>query len=113
MERTIDEIEKAGATLPDAPPAPDVPMPRFPDVPRLDAPPPRENTRNVPLQYVVRVGVLGFDLVIAILAGGFLGYAVDFFAGTKPWGMVAGISIGLVVGFIRMVRAALRVIREG
>ena len=45
----------------------------------------------------------------AVLVGAALGWAVDRFAGTKPWGLLAGMFLGFCAGVMNVVRAA----REG
>lgn len=42
----------------------------------------------------------------AIIAGAFLGYLVDKFAGTGPWGMIIGLILGFGAGVMNVVRAA-------
>lgn len=41
----------------------------------------------------------GMDLVAAFLVGAFIGYGVDHFCGTKPWGMIGMILLGAMSGF--------------
>ena len=40
-----------------------------------------------------------YSLIGAILLFGGLGYAVDVWRGSAPWGLVIGLLLGLVVGF--------------
>ena len=40
-----------------------------------------------------------------VVAGG-IGYSVDYFAGTKPWGLMAGIIIGFIAGTRSIVQMA-------
>lgn len=47
-------------------------------------------------QLALRVGTEFFS---GILAGLFLGYGIDHFLGTKPWGMVGMILLGFAAGF--------------
>ncbi|MEP3890183.1 MAG: AtpZ/AtpI family protein [Hellea sp.] len=42
----------------------------------------------------------------AIIAGAFLGYIVDKFAGTGPWGLLIGLLLGFGAGVMNVVRAA-------
>ena len=42
-----------------------------------------------------------------ILLGGF-GYAVDRWQGSAPWGLLIGLTLGIVVGFYELVRTAWR-----
>jgi ATP synthase protein I len=42
----------------------------------------------------------------AVIVGAFLGYGVDKFAGSAPWGMLAGLLLGFSAGVMNVVRAA-------
>ncbi len=57
---------------------------------------------------VVRSGpaaTASYSLVGAIVVLGGLGYAVDQWLGSKPWGAFVGLMLGLVVGFYELVKA--------
>jgi ATP synthase protein I len=45
-------------------------------------------------------------LIGGVLAGLGLGWAIDGFAGTKPWGMVGGLLIGMGFSIYLVVRKA-------
>lgn len=45
-----------------------------------------------------------YTLIGAILLLGGIGYAVDAWQGTAPWGLFAGLIAGIVVGFYELVR---------
>ena len=55
--------------------------------------------------YALRFGV---EFAVSILVGGFLGWLVDAFAGTKPWGLLIGGCFGIAAG----IRAIMRAYRE-
>lgn len=42
----------------------------------------------------------------AVMVGAFLGYIVDKFAGSGPWGMIVGLLLGFGAGVLNVVRAA-------
>jgi len=42
----------------------------------------------------------------AIIVGAFLGYMVDKFAGSGPWGLLIGLLLGFGTGVMNVVRAA-------
>jgi len=42
----------------------------------------------------------------AVIVGAFLGYGVDKFAGSAPWGMLFGLLLGFSAGVMNVVRAA-------
>lgn len=45
------------------------------------------------------------DLVAALAVGGFLGYWVDQWLGTKPWGMIILFFLGFGAGFLNIYRS--------
>lgn len=56
---------------------------------------------------VVRSGPVagaGYTLIGAILLLGGIGYGVDAWMGSAPWGLLAGLSLGIVVGFYELAR---------
>ena len=57
---------------------------------------------------VLRAGpavAASYTLIGAIILLGGVGYAVDTWRGTSPWFLLAGLSLGLVVGFVDLIRA--------
>ena len=60
-------------------------------------------------QNVTRAGpaaTASYSLIGAIVVLGGLGYAVDRWLGSAPWGAFVGLMLGLVVGFYELVKAA-------
>ena len=49
-----------------------------------------------------------YTLVGAIAVLGGLGYAVDRWRGTSPWFLLAGLMLGIVVGFYELFKAFYR-----
>lgn len=47
----------------------------------------------------------GFELAVSILVGGFFGWWIDYFAGTKPWGLLIGGALGIAAGVRAVIRA--------
>lgn len=45
------------------------------------------------------------DLVAALVVGGFLGYWLDRWLDTKPWGMIILFFLGFAAGFLNIYRA--------
>lgn len=45
-----------------------------------------------------------YTLVGGILLLGGLGYGLDAWLGTRPWGLVIGLILGVVVGFYELIR---------
>ncbi len=48
------------------------------------------------------------DLLGGIFGGALLGWVVDQFAGTSPWGLMVGLFLGIVVAFWNIFRIANR-----
>lgn len=46
-----------------------------------------------------------YTLLGAILLLGGIGYGVDVWRGSGPWGLVVGLMLGLIVGFYELARA--------
>jgi F0F1-type ATP synthase assembly protein I len=49
-----------------------------------------------------------YALVGAILLFGAIGYAVDQWRGTSPWFLLAGLVLGVVVGFYELIKTTYR-----
>ncbi len=49
-----------------------------------------------------------YSLIGAILLLGGIGYSVDRWRGTEPWGVLVGLALGIVVGFYELVKVAWR-----
>ena len=50
----------------------------------------------------------GYTLMGAIIMLGGIGYAVDAWRGTSPWFLLAGLLLGIVVGFVELAKAIWR-----
>jgi F0F1-type ATP synthase assembly protein I len=49
-----------------------------------------------------------YTLVGAILVLGGIGYAVDKWRDISPWGLIIGLTLGIVVGFYELVKTTWR-----
>jgi F0F1-type ATP synthase assembly protein I len=49
-----------------------------------------------------------YTLIGAIMLLGGIGYAVDLWWGTSPWFLLAGLLLGLIVGFYELARAVFK-----
>lgn len=49
-----------------------------------------------------------YTLVGAILGLGAIGYGIDYWRETSPWGLLGGLTLGLVVGFYELVKTTYR-----
>ena len=45
-----------------------------------------------------------YTLIGALILLGTIGYAVDAWRGTSPWGLLVGLLMGLVVGFYELAK---------
>lgn len=78
---------------------------------RLAAAREREERRNRPQVTATDANYRSGSRVLADLLGGILGGlviggAIDYFAGTSPWGLLVGLFLGIVVAFRNVIRAA-------
>lgn len=48
------------------------------------------------------------DFVSGVLAGALIGWLIDHFAGTRPWGLIVFLLLGFVTGVYNLVKAAQR-----
>jgi len=72
---------------------------------------PKDPDTSPALQSIAGAGAgwgMATDFLVTILAGLGLGWVVDHFADSAPWGLVAGLGLGFVVAFIRIVRQTQR-----
>lgn len=49
-----------------------------------------------------------YTLIGAIILLGGIGYAVDYWRGTSPWGLLGGLLLGLVVGFYELAKTVFK-----
>ena len=49
---------------------------------------------------------LSTELVAGVLVGAFIGWALDKWLGTSPWGMMVFLLLGFAAGVINVIRAA-------
>jgi ATP synthase protein I len=50
---------------------------------------------------------IGSELIVPILVGVYLGYRLDAWLGTGPWGLVGLSILGMVTGFVQFLRSVL------
>jgi F0F1-type ATP synthase assembly protein I len=51
------------------------------------------------------VAAASYTLIGAIILLGAIGYAIDRWQGTSPWFLLAGLLLGIVVGFYELAKA--------
>ena len=49
---------------------------------------------------------MGIEFTGAVLVAAFLGWGVDHFAGTSPWGLMAGFVLGFATGVYSLIKAS-------
>jgi len=49
---------------------------------------------------------LSTELVAGVLVGAFIGWALDAWLGTRPWGMIVFLLLGFAAGVVNVMRAA-------
>jgi ATP synthase protein I len=81
---------------------------------RLRAAREREDLRNKPVagtetdeNYRAGNRVLA-DLIGGIVGGAFIGWVIDHFAGTTPWGLLVMLFLGIIVAFRNIIRMSNR-----
>jgi ATP synthase protein I len=50
---------------------------------------------------------IGVELVVAVAVGGFVGWALDRWLGTRPWGMIVLLFLGIGAGMVNVYRAVM------
>ena len=60
----------------------------------------------------VRHSGVGLELAGALAGFALIGYWIDRWYGTEPWGLVIGVILGLVGGLYNLVRQSLQAVRE-
>lgn len=61
--------------------------------------PPPESAASLALRF-------GGEFGAAVLVGALLGYGVDYFLHSSPWGLVVGVMLGFAAGVVNVVRVA-------
>ena len=49
---------------------------------------------------------LSSELVAGVLVGGAIGYVLDRFVGSSPWGFIVFVLLGFAAGIVNLMRAA-------
>lgn len=72
---------------------------------------PRPGSRKTDRSWV-RLSSIGVELVGAVVGFTLVGYWVDRRWGTDPWGLLAGIGLGLIGGMYNLIRQSLLASRD-
>jgi len=49
---------------------------------------------------------LSSELVAGVLVGAVIGWALDHFVGTRPWGLIVFVLLGFTAGVVNVIRSA-------
>lgn len=55
---------------------------------------------------------IGVTLVVSTVVGGLIGYGLDRLLGTKPWLLILFTILGIVAGFVEMIRTVIRISKD-
>lgn len=61
---------------------------------------PQDTNRKTGIAYAAALSLFG-----AVVSGLLLGWLLDRWLGTKPWLLVAGVTLGSIAGFYQLIRA--------
>ncbi len=50
---------------------------------------------------------IGMELVVAVVVGGAIGWVLDLWLGTRPWGMILFFFLGIAAGMVNVYRAVM------
>ena len=56
-------------------------------------------------------GTIGMHMVSATFVGAGMGWLIDNWLGTNPWGLLIGLLFGIVAGFRMVYQEAMRIIK--
>lgn len=59
-----------------------------------------------------RAGVMGLHFVTGTFVGGGMGYGIDHWLDSAPWGLLIGLVFGIVAGFRNMWLDAKKLLRH-
>lgn len=69
--------------------------------------PPEDRSDQGQTANLAHIAGMGTELVSAILAGGGIGWLLDYWLGTRPTALIVGLILGILVGGVAFIRSAL------
>ena len=72
----------------------------------------RDTSRSSIMRQLAPYMALGSQLTASILLLGGAGWLIDENAGTSPWGLIIGLTVGCVVGFYQFLRSVQRLLKR-
>lgn len=76
-------------------------------------PPAQEGERSETSASVAQAMKLSSEFIAGIVVGALIGYALDRFVGTSPWGLIIFLLLGFVAGTLNVLRSAGYVAEKG
>lgn len=95
-------------------PPPPPPIPDFPEIPESlrQAAAGKKETRQSPLTGLATGWAMATDFVVTLIAAWLIGFGIDMWRGTSPWGSLIGLGVGFGYAMYRLVRQSQRQERE-
>lgn len=79
----------------------------------LKAPASDDEGRSKTSGSVAQAMKLSSEFIAGVLVGALIGWAIDRFAGTSPWGLIVFLLLGFVAGVLNVLRSAGAVAEQG
>ncbi|MBX3375636.1 MAG: AtpZ/AtpI family protein [Phycisphaeraceae bacterium] len=95
-------------------PPPPPPVPNFPEIPESlrQAAEGKKPPRQSPLSGLAAGWAMATDFIVTLIAAWLIGFGVDYWQGTSPWGSLIGVAVGFAYAMYRLVRQSQREERE-
>lgn len=71
---------------------------------------PSDNSKQT--SQLVRISGMGTELAAAIIGMTLIGYLIDRFGGTSPWGVLGGAAVGILGGGYNFIKQARKISRD-
>lgn len=81
-------------------------------MPLSSTPKPGQGRNDRQTSQLWRLSGMGSELVITILALALVGHLIDRWLGSRPWGLVIGLTVGLLLGGYNFLKQATSVSRK-
>ncbi|CAG0966919.1 ATP synthase protein I [Phycisphaerales bacterium] len=96
-------------STPDIPPTPNAPhIPELLTTPVQHPPSMAPKPTSTPISDMSKAWGVAMDFIVTILGGLFVGWGIDRWQNTGPWGTVIGLALGFTIALIRIIRRTLR-----
>lgn len=86
---------------------------KFPSLPPQNPAKSGTGQNDGTMEQLVRIGTIGSNFALAVVVFGLIGWGVQTWLATKatPWPLVVGLLLGLVVGALRFVQDARKLMK--